>query len=235
MQAEFDFELSAIEYEKQDDPALRNAAAAFLSRDHKIPYYYSLDCLVRLASSNIEQFVMLAVDEFEQSVSLALVQKPIALSTEQQHRIAVRASERLWDAIPRRAGKDVATLLRAIAEFSRWYTFRPTAPNDPGVNGVAILMEDREKLLDPEYLAKKAEHRAVADIVARAMQFNLLEPVLDYNCKGKTFMLLTLNRLLCAKFLLPLGRGLFKEQSLETLSRWLQSGFHKPKETEGLW
>ncbi len=231
-QQEFEFAFDKEQYRRRDDASLRNAAEVFLSREHQIPYYYGFERLATLASSNVEQFLMLAGDKFEECVSLALIQKPTVLSAARQHDIAVLASKRLWEEIPRRAGEDVDRLLRAVVAFSEWFTFRPTAPNDPGVNGVAILMDDRRKLLDPSYLAKKPEHRTVADVVARAMQFNLLEPVLDYRCKGRLFMVLNLNRLLCAAHGLPLGRGLFKEQSLDTLSNWLQLGFQRPKETD---
>jgi hypothetical protein len=234
-QIEFDFDLDASEYNKQEDSSLRTAAEVFLSNEFGIPYYYGRDRLHTLASSNVEQFLMLAGDLFEESISQALIQNRSSLSTAQQHRIVMQASVRLWEEIPRRAGVEVHRFLHAIGSFSQWYTFRATAPNDPGVNGIAILMEDREKLMDLPYLSRRPELQAVAGAIAKAIQFNLLDASHGYRCKGKDFMVLNLNRLLCAKFGLPLNRGQFKEQNLETLSRWLSSGYLKPTEPNDLW
>ena len=121
--------------------------------------------------------------------------------------------------------------MEGIAAFSRWYTFQANAPNDPGVNGIAISMSDREKLLSPAYLGKHPEHAIIAEVIASALAHNLLDADLDYKCKGERWMVLNLNRLLCVSYYLPLNYGKFKEKSLAEVLKWIRSGFVVPKGT----
>jgi hypothetical protein len=62
-------------------------------------------------------------------------------------------------------------------------------------------------------------------VIADSIANNLVEPYLDYKCKGERWMVLYLNRLLCPKHWLPLQYGGFKEKTLDELYRWLSSGF----------
>jgi hypothetical protein len=86
-------------------------------------------------------------------------------------------------------------------------------------------MEDRDHLMDSKYLSKRPHHALVAQVIADSIANNLMEPYLDYKCKGERWMVLYLNRLLCPKHWLPLHYGGFKEKSLDEVYRWLSSGF----------
>ena len=142
-----------------------------------------------------------------------------------------------------RHGREVRGFIEAIGAFSQWMTYQPTAPNDPGVNGIAISMADREKLVDRNYLKTRPDKEKLARVLASALAHNLLEPVLDNKCKGEKWMVLNLNRLLCVHFDLLLQYGLFKEfkdqtkefkiQTLDELCMWIERGFKPPKKGRG--
>jgi hypothetical protein len=234
-QSTFDFSLGVEDLEHKDDSSLKAAAELFLAREYELPYYFGSSTLSKLATSNIEQFLWLAGEEFEEVVSAAVISPTHVadLTPARQEAIIKKAAKSLWDEIPRRAanGRNVRRFLECIAAFSRWYTFQPSAPNDPGVNGIAISMTDREKLLNPTYLGKHPEHAIIAEVVAIALAHNLIDADLDYKCKGERWMVLNLNRLLCVSYSLPLNYGKFKEKTLAELSKWISSGYVPPKGT----
>lgn len=237
-QSTFDFSLAVEDLEHKDDSSLNAAAELFLCREYKLPYYFGAATLAKLATSNIEQFLWLAGDEFEEVVSAAIISPSHVadLAPARQEAIIKRAAKSLWDEIPRRAahGRTVRRFLEAIGTFSRWYTFQPSAPNDPGVNGIAISMSDRDKLLSDAYLARNPDHAILADTIASALAHNLIDANLDYKVKNDRWMVLNLNRLLCVTYQLPLNYGKFKEKSLPELAKWLNSGFSPPKSTMDL-
>lgn len=232
----FDTPLPVETLNEKDDAAVRASAELFISQEFGLPYYFGQTMLSKLASSNIEQFLWLAGDEFEEIVAAALIKKPTDLPPERQQAILMKASQALWDDIPKRVrhGREVRDFLESIGTFSKWMTYKPTAPNDIGVNGIAISMKDRALLMNRKTVPTRQDFDKLAEIVASALAYNLLEPVLDYKCKGKKWMVLNLNRLLCVRFSLPLHYGKFKEKTLEELNGWIKKGFALPRREEPL-
>ena len=98
-QGAFNFALNVQDLEAKDDSSLRTAAELFLSWEFKSPYFFGSSTLTRLASSNIEQFLWLAGDEFEEVASANVINpKEVArLSPERQESILRKASQFLWD------------------------------------------------------------------------------------------------------------------------------------------
>ena len=230
-QRSFDFPLSQSELAERSNSQLRAAAELFLSQEFNLPYYFGTRKLAILASWNIEQFMRLAGDEFEEVVSSRIVQRAVTLGAGRQDALLHAASTSFWAEIPRRArnGDRVLKLLDSIGSFCRQRTYEPTASYDPGVTGIAISMRDKESLQDAAFLKRNPEYAILADVLAAAIANNLLEPRLDYNVKGSTWMVLNLNRLLCVNFDLPLHYGGFKEQQLHDLYAWMMTGY-KPKQ-----
>jgi hypothetical protein len=230
--------LDEEELETKDDSSVQQAAELFLAREYKLPYYFGPERVSRLASLNIQQFLGLAGDVFEEAAGAALLRKPYFLSPSRQHELMKTAARAWWDEIPRRVrhGRELRNFLEAVGRFSAWYTYtyRPTAPNDPGVGGTAILMSERADLMDPGLLRKRPELRRFADILASALAHNILIEDLDYPCKKKKWMVLNLNRLLCVHFDLPLGYGKYKERPLAVLCQWLDQPFTAPARQEAL-
>jgi len=141
-----------------------------------------------------------------------------------------------WQEIPRKIpnGRDVQNFLEAIHQCARWETSRPNAPYAPGVTGIAMIMEHRNKLIDPKVRLHHPEYERLALTLSACISHNLLEASLDRSQgkKGQTWMILYLNRWLCLQFRLPLQYGGWRPKTPEQLYRWLDQGFQPPKENE---
>jgi hypothetical protein len=127
--------------------------------------------------------------------------------------------------------------LEAIGKFALWETKKPSAPYAPGVTGIAILMEDREKLMqdNKKYtrlfsdIKDNKKYTRLSSILSECIAHNLLEPTLDYRGLGERWMLLYLNRMLCVHFGLPLHYGGWRGKTLNELSEWIEKGFIQKK------
>lgn len=226
----FDTPLDEDQLNDRVDSSVNNAAELFLAREFDLPYYYGPDRISRLASLNIQQFLGLGGEVFEESVAAELLRKPTLLPPRRQHSLMKKAAKAVWDDIPKRVrhGRELRRFLESVGKFAHWYTYRPSAPNDPGVSGTAIRMSERTLLLDDANTKNREEVCRFADILASALAHNLLVAQLDYSCKKEKWMVLNLNRLLCVHFDLPLNYGLYKERPLSTLCQWMSRPFTEP-------
>ncbi len=131
-------------------------------------------------------------------------------------------------------GEQVLQFLDSVGRFCQDMTFLPNAPYEPGVTAIAISMANHSKLVDRQYLAANPQHARLGEVLAAAIANNLLEPILDYKCKGTMWMVLNLNRLLCPKYWLPLQYGGFKEKRLDELASWMARGYRVTQKTAKL-
>jgi len=226
-------ELTEENLQTQDQSDVRTAAELFISKEFGLPYYYGFNCLCSMASANIEQFLDLSGELFEEVASaslLSLSKKMPEVKSNRQEKIVKQTIRRKWDEIVHRIDKpnDVRSLIESTGNFCKWETYKSNAPYSPGVTGIAIRMSDREKLRDPKFLDKDILVR-LAKIIASCLSYNIFEPVLDYKCKGERWMVLYLNRMFCVHFDLPLQHGGWREKSLRELCHWIEKGFHPPK------
>lgn len=225
-QSTFDFEpLSEANLKAKESSGAREAAELFLSKEISAPYYFGRSVLSALSSSNVDQFVELAGDLFEEIAAKALGRRgdTAPLVAERQHAILKRAAKRRWEGIPRRVprGFEARQFLDAVGAFGAQQTFRPTAPYAPGVTGIAITMDERERLIN----AKREDPLGgLKGMLASLVAQNLLEPRLDHKNKGKRYLIFYLNRLMCAHFDLPLSYGGWREKSLKELLDWSTAG-----------
>ena len=222
-QSAFEFD-QLSEDEAQVRSNVREAAELFVSREAKSPYYYGRDRLSLLSSSNVDQFVEMSGDLFEEILSASLLRKgDRLLSAERQDAILRSVAERRWEAIPRAAaqGHTMLRFLEAAAELCREETYKPNAPYAPGVTGFAISMADRDFLVSGSGAKLGDEMRLLREVLASCIALNLLEPRLDAKNKGERWLVLYLNRLLCAKFELPLGYGGWRPRKLPAIKEWL--------------
>ena len=125
---------------EKDDSSVKQAAELFLAREYNLPYYFGSGH--RAFSLNIKQFLGLAGDIFEEAVSAELLKKSPCLSPERQHKLMKRAAQAVWDNLPNGVtrGRELRKLPGGHQQVSRWYTYRETAPNDPGVGGTAVCV-----------------------------------------------------------------------------------------------
>lgn len=231
-----DTPLNEEELSQRDDSSVNNAAELFLAKEFDLPYYYGPERIARLASLNIQQFLGLGGEVFEESIAAELLRKPALLPPQRQHVLMKKAATAVWNDIPKRVrhGRELRVFLESVGKFAQWYTYRPTAPNDPGVSGTAIRMSERASLLEDGYRRQRKDVCRFADILASALAHNLLVAQLDYSCKGEKWMVLNLNRLLCVHFDLPLNYGLYKERPLATLCEWTSRPFVAPSQEDTL-
>lgn len=227
--------LSTEELDDKDESDVRAAAELFLSKEFGFPYYFGLSKLASLGSFNVEQFIRLAGDLFEESLAAAVMRRRPQIAPERQERILQGAYDTRVKDLPRRAknGRDVLRFLDAVGQFCRDVTHQPNAPYSPGVTGIAILMQEREKLLDPAHLAKNPPAAVFAAMLGTAIAHNLLHAEVDYKVKGNRYMVLYLNRLLCPKYELPLQFGGFREKPLREFITWAEKGY-RPLKSEVL-
>jgi len=232
-QLAFDLELDTGELQRRDASDVRAAAELFVSREFDLPYYYGLSRLALLASSNIDQFLWLAGDLFEECASAALLRQPTYLTPNSQERILVKAIGRVWRELPQRVpyGTLVMRFLESIGNLSRAETMKPNAPYAPGVTGVAILMTDREKIRRSLLGSSEEEFLLLGQVIASCISHNLLEVHLNQKCKGQYWMVLYLNRMLCVHFGLPLQYGGWRERRGEDLANWIE-GSPSPSPTQ---
>ncbi len=212
-----------IEEFEQREARVRAAARHFLARDFDLPYYVGPRTMAQLGSENVDQYLRLGGDLFEEMLALITLKRLPSLEAREQDSIAHRASERYWRELPSRVrdGGLVRRLAEAIVQLSQADTFRPTAPYSPGVTGTAMQMTDRERLLDPETRAGIRGSEELFAAIAAGVASNVFSVQLDYSVKNQRVMVIYLNRLMCPRFRLPLGRGGFRERRLEDMAAWM--------------
>jgi len=229
-------EYDASELAQKDSSDVRAAAELFIAREFNLPYYYGLSRLASLASSNIEQFLWLSGDIFEECVSAALLRKATQLTPVSQERILRKSIKAVWKELPQRVryGTQVMRLLESIGGLAQWETEKPNAPYSPGVTGVAISMSERDTLKTALQMGSDKQVILLGEVIASCIAHNLLEITLNQKCKGQYWMVMYLNRMLCVHFGLPLQYGGWREKRLTDLQGWLAKGFVRPDGNTGL-
>jgi hypothetical protein len=212
------------------DPRVRQAAELFLASEFELPYYFGFSRVASVSSSNIEQFLEVGGELFEEVISTELLRQSATLSPVRQEQILKQVSNERWESIPNSIpnGRDALLLLDSIRQLAVSETKRPNAPYPPGVTGIAITMSDRNRLIDQTIQNARPDYRRLARAISACVSNNLLEAELDRSQGqkfGQSWMILYLNRLLCLQFGLPLQYGGWRPQSLDQLCKYLTQGF----------
>ncbi len=230
------FELNTSDLEQRDASDVRAAAELFVAREFNLPYYYGFSRLACMASRNIEQFLWLSGDIFEECVSAALLRRATQLAPPDQERILRKSIRAVWKELPQRVGYGtrVMRLMESIGKLAQWETEKPSAPYAPGVTGVAILMSDRDTLKSALRPSSDDQLVLLAEVIASCIAHNLLEVNLNQKCKGQYWMVMYLNRMLCVHFGLPLQYGGWREKRLSELQTWIDRPFVPPSGRSGL-
>ncbi|MEM8620266.1 MAG: hypothetical protein AAGF73_11130 [Actinomycetota bacterium] len=199
------------------------AARLFVCREQRLSYYAGEDIVVGLASQNVEQFLRICGDIFEYMLGRITLDEPPTVTAERQQLLIRRASETYWRELSARVphSPDVLSLLHRIAQVSVAETERKTAPYPPGVNGIAISMADRARLLDPDARTRIPGADRLFEALGVAIARNVIIAEPNYSVKNTRVMVLYLNRLLCPRLYLPFQRGNFRERSITEVASWL--------------
>lgn len=224
-----DLEVEALEHQNGND--VKVAAQLFLNDEFKIPFYFGISTVCRLASANIEQFLTIAGELFDlvQTNSVKKIidsNHPLGLSPEKQEEVIKKIVNLRWKDLSANVPlfDDVKKLMDAIGQFCYSETYVPNAWNSPGINGIAITMTQRNEIKDKILKDKNHQYYKLARCLTICIAYNLIDFKLNYKCKGKEWMVLYLNRIYCAKYQLPLNNGKFKEKTLKDLLGWLNNG-----------
>lgn len=226
-QLTIDIELPTEELDKREDSSARTAAELFIAQEFQFPYYYGSERISQLGSFNIEQFLKITGNLFEDSLGAALLKTTPAISQQRQEKILRDTLELRISELPKRAlnGRDVQRFIDVVGKFCHDETYRPNAPYSPGVTGIAISMRDRDQLINTEIIAEDQLTRRFSEMLATALANNYFQAVLDYKVKGGQYMVLYLNRFICLKYGLPLQYGGFREKPLRTFIQWFENGY----------
>lgn len=219
----FEIELTDEERKASSDAAIREAADLWLRREFGLPFYWGSQRLAKLSAENIEQYLNLCADLFDEMLAGITLRQGAPVSRLRQDAALTAACDQFWTAIPDRrlGGRAIQQLLRHIAKLSRAETYRPKAPYAPGVTGTALSMRDRARLLDPKLRERLPGAQELFEALHGAIGHNLLRVRMNYSVKNDRWMVLYLNRLTCVRYGLPLGYGGFRERSLEAMCQWM--------------
>jgi hypothetical protein len=233
---QFEDLLDESSLEHQDGSDIENAARLFLHEEFKLPYYYGIDKVSRLSSSNIEQFLNISGKLFE-AISLNQLKKisqssnnPVSISPKKQDLLIKKLTAEKWKEMDIRVphASQIKIFLDNIGLFCRAHTYTPNAWNSPGINGIAITMQDRDILKNKAINDSKHSLHNIAKIIAICIAYNLIDFRLNYKVQGKEVMILYLNRIYCSKYGLPLNNGKFKVKRLNDFKKFLTKGQVNP-------
>ena len=219
----FEVQLTDEERKARSDASIREAADLWLRREFSLPFYWGSQRLSKLAAENIEQYLNLSADLFDEMLAGITLRQGAGVGRLRQDAALTLACDQFWSEIPDRriGGRAIQQLLRHIAKLCRADTYRPKAPYAPGVTGTALSMRDRARLLDPGVRERMPGAQELFEALHGAIGHNLLRARKDRSVKDDRWMVLYLNRLTCVRYGLPLGYGGFRERSLEDMCRWM--------------
>jgi hypothetical protein len=198
--------------------SLREAASTRAATEYRLPYYACAERILKLASGNADQFMLLCGELFSEMQILMSVGRDPRLSFETQDRIMRAAARTFWESIPQVVphGRAVQRLVSQIAAMARAEDTKPKLPYPPGVTGFSVWASHMEDLKASESRVDASLLALLADSVA----YNVLSLDTERRSKGHDVYVFYLNRLLCAHFELSLGFGGHREQRMSELHRW---------------
>ena len=225
-----DIPLPVAQLDNRSPSAITTAAELFLAKEHHLPFYYGARRIKQLSSWNIEQFLRVAGDLFEQVLASLTVSRnrTSQLSATQQDSLLRRISRERLFALPKEVpfGVDVQRLVEAIGRFCQEQTHRPTAPYAPGMTGVGISKSEAERLRSASGSILDSSLNRLSRVIGSAIANNVLEVRPDVNVKGGTWTVFHLNRLYCPAFDLPLGYSGYKQNvGVDELLSWVTHGY----------
>lgn len=213
--------------DKLNIEAHREAARLFLSNiDKKIPYYYDINTLVKLATNNIEQFLSFSSEIFEEMIANKIMGKSVSLTPESQDKVIRRVAANKWNELKKLVpySNEVVNFLKVIGEVSKKHTYQSNAPYAPGVNGFAIKDKELLVLIDQKKWHDDPIYQPLVNVISTCIAYNLLEVRrVAQGKKGQEWDVYYLNRWLCVYFNLPLSYGGWKHLSTNELLKTLKA------------
>ena len=201
-----------------------DAATIFMSHRNGLPYLYGAKQVALLASSNVDQFLSISATLFELLLNTGTIgrSRPRQLSPSAQHRLILDESSKYVEDLHSRVpfGRDVASLVTAIADLCKRETWRPNVPITPGVTGISIQDSERDALVEAAWSDDGAERRLL-NALASAVAHNALSLRSTNRQRDENRTVFYLNRLVCPAFGLPLGFGGYKPRRVAEILGWM--------------
>ncbi len=226
--------LSTDELEYRDSAQVQKAAEIFNHDLLKVPYYFGLERLCILATSNVEELLMLAAALYDGMLAKQVLrrQTDVEVSPQDQEKRIKETARKKRDFIPKNhtEGTRAQRLLDAIGAFCRGKTFQPNAPYAPGVTGVRVSDSELFRLA---YESKRGTttlvtlQKVLAECVAENLLITRTSSASTARDGGTVYYL---NRTLCAYFDLPLQYGGWQEVTLIQLIDWMEIGFQPSRQ-----
>jgi hypothetical protein len=219
--------LSAEELQQRDSSQLQAAAEILINNELKIPYYYGIERLCVMATSNVEELLSLAAALYDGLLAKKVLRKPdLLLSPHEQEKLLKEVARRKRDFIPKNhtEGGRAQRLLDSIGSYCRERTFLPNAPYAPGVTGVRLSLSELRKLRSNETSLIRNRltlSRVLAECVAENLLFTRESSESTSRERGTIFYL---NRTLCLHYGLPLQMGGWQDLATEQLVDWMEEG-----------
>lgn len=205
---------------------IRNISEFFVSREQDVPYYFGFDRLVKLASSNIDQFLQISAELYEAMLSNKVSERSLILAASTQEKIIRKIIEQRYQELDRLVpnSESVKKFLQRFYEFAIKETTRPTFPYAPGITGFAIKEPVDRTLIKTEYWLDDEVFKPLAKVLSICVSFNLLEKrKISQGAKGsEPVTVFYLNRWLCMRFNLPLGYGGWRPIKSVDLIKWIK-------------
>ena len=221
LQTRLDSEPMAVEFDPGD--RLDPTGKFFIHKDYGIPYYFGFTNISKLAMDNIEQFLEISSALFDKLESQMIKNgKNSNLSPETQEEVIKAVADSRWKQIAGiHNGRQATYFLDRFKSFALEQTLQPNAPYAPGVTGIGISTSDYKRFIDQQQ--QEGKYKQLAQVLQTCISHNLLR--VRYDAKqgksGNEFVIFYLNRLLCAHFGLPLGKGGWRKKTTRELCTWL--------------
>ena len=230
----FDEILSEDGFNKKFLAKEKDVSEYYVRTKYKIPYYFGFQKLVKLASSNVQQFLDLSSDLYDEMISARSFDEIPHISPKRQEFILKKAMLRRWNEVVQsiQNSQDIINFFDNMAKFCFIETNLPNSPY-ASVTGIAISTNDLKRLQDLDVLKNNPRYKRLTDVLSICFAHNLLEPLPSskQGTKGTVHLVMYLNRLLCFRYQLPLPYGGWRELSLEVLSSFIE-GTYKSKRKE---
>lgn len=218
----FQLDKTKEEFDNFMKPDIIKICDSFLRAEYNIPLYFNFDTLIQLSSNNVEQFIGLAGDLFD-NILLNKIKKPsnIKLSCQDQHEIILRfASQKYNDILNLPNGRYVKNLLDKLIRFAKENTF-DDGSSYRTVTGFAVLEEHKKDLFENNkswYNIDK--YKILAETIKTCIAYNVFESrVITQGEKNQKWSVFYFNRWVCVFANIPLNYGGWRKISLNELNK----------------
>jgi hypothetical protein len=218
--------LSNEEIDARSGSGVPAAAERFVCTSLDVPYFYGIERVVRLSSYNVEEFLQICSVLYEhiyaQKITRSRNGAPVSVSARSQNDALKKLAEKRIRELPRlfALGPQAQRIVEAIGQMCREKTYEPNAPYAPGVTGIALSSQDRETLFQAGRDGPGNPYFELAATVSSCVAQNIFEVRDNHKQDNRTWVVLYLNRLFCARFDLVYHVGGWQRVSLRRLQDW---------------